>query len=196
MQGIPVTGGVAQQNWRRLALPGRMADTEPVLEVVGPGSGVAESIGPIPCDRQQLAVERRAHLHDPVGHRVREVPVGALPEPVSGHVDRRAEPLLLAPHRGELGAFGRVEDRPGLGAAVVVELGGQCGPVLGRNAFCHRHIRRRGHAASRFNSVSFAATPPTYWPIEPSARTTRWHGITTGRGLRAQALPTARTARG
>ena len=30
----------------------------------------------------------------------------------------------------------------------------------------------------------------------PSARTTRWHGTTTGIGLVAQAVPTARTAFG
>ena len=33
-------------------------------------------------------------------------------------------------------------------------------------------------------------------PIAPSLRTTRWHGTTRGRGFRAHAVPTARTARG
>lgn len=51
-------------------------------------------------------------------------------------------------------------------------------------------------AASRSSNVCFALTPPTYCPMDPSPRTTRWHGITTGSGLCAQAEPTARTARG
>ena len=42
----------------------------------------------------------------------------------------------------------------------------------------------------------FAAGPPRYPPNDPSDRTTRWQGTTTGIGLVAQAVPTARTARG
>jgi hypothetical protein len=43
----------------------------------------------------------------------------------------------------------------------------------------------------------FAAGPPIeYWPIAPSLRTTRWHGTTSGTGLWASAVPTARTAFG
>ena len=37
---------------------------------------------------------------------------------------------------------------------------------------------------------------PAYCPGEPSERTTRWHGSTSGSGLSAHAVPTARTARG
>ena len=51
-------------------------------------------------------------------------------------------------------------------------------------------------AASRSSSADLAAAPPAYCPVDPSDRTTRWHGITTGSGLRAQAVPTARTAFG
>ena len=54
-----------------------------------------------------------------------------------------------------------------------------------------------GHAAaSRVSRAFFASTPPTYWPSEPSLRTTRWQGTTTGMGLVAHAVPTARTAFG
>jgi hypothetical protein len=49
---------------------------------------------------------------------------------------------------------------------------------------------------SKISRVFFASTPPTYWPIEPSLRTTRWQGTTTGMGLVAHAVPTARTAFG
>ena len=49
---------------------------------------------------------------------------------------------------------------------------------------------------SRVSRARFASTPPTYWPIEPSLRTTRWQGTTMGRGLVAHAVPTARTAFG
>jgi hypothetical protein len=49
---------------------------------------------------------------------------------------------------------------------------------------------------SKVSRVFFASTPPTYWPIEPSLRTTRWQGTTTGIGLVAHAVPTARTAFG
>ena len=51
-------------------------------------------------------------------------------------------------------------------------------------------------AASKVRRVLFASTPPTYCPIEPSVRTTRWQGTTTGMGLVAHAVPTARTAFG
>ena len=51
-------------------------------------------------------------------------------------------------------------------------------------------------AASRDSRVCFASTPPTYWPIDPSLRTTRWQGTTIGIGLVAHAVPTARTAFG
>lgn len=56
--------------------------------------------------------------------------------------------------------------------------------------------RRDHHAASRSSSRRLAAGPPRYWPMEPSLRTTRWQGTTTGMGLWAQAEPAARTARG
>ncbi len=49
---------------------------------------------------------------------------------------------------------------------------------------------------SKVRRVFFASMPPTYWPIEPSLRTTRWQGTTTGIGLVAHAVPTARTAFG
>ena len=47
------------------------------------------------------------------------------------------------------------------------------------------------HAASRASSACLAATPPRYWPIDPSLRTTRWHGTTTGTGFVAHAVPAA-----
>ena len=39
-------------------------------------------------------------------------------------------------------------------------------------------------------------TPPVYWPIWPPARSTRWHGTTTGTGLWPSAVPAARNAFG
>ena len=44
--------------------------------------------------------------------------------------------------------------------------------------------------------MRLTSVPPAYWPSVPSLRITRWHGISTGSGLRAQAVPTARTAAG
>ena len=57
-------------------------------------------------------------------------------------------------------------------------------------------IASRHAVPSRVRRICFASTPPTYCPIEPSLRTTRWHGTTTGMGLVAHAVPTARTALG
>ena len=64
-----------------------------------------------------------------------------------------------------------------------------CSPLPGSRPADVRRLRGR-------RSVRLAATPPRYWPIVPSLRTTRWHGTTSGTGLLAQAVPTARTAAG
>lgn len=61
-----------------------------------------------------------------------------------------------------------------------------------------RAVRGPGRQAarSRPRSTRLAPAPPAYPPGLPSERTTRWHGTTTGSGFFAQAVPTARTARG
>src|SRR6266516_858042 len=51
-------------------------------------------------------------------------------------------------------------------------------------------------AASSLRSARLACRPPAYPPSDPSERTTRWQGTTTGNGLVAHAAPTARTAFG
>src|SRR6266403_396248 len=54
-----------------------------------------------------------------------------------------------------------------------------------------------GHAvASMASRARLASGPPTYSPVVPSLRTTRWHGTTSGSGLCEQALAAARTADG
>ncbi len=47
-----------------------------------------------------------------------------------------------------------------------------------------------------FEQRALRGAPKTYPPIVASPRTTRWHGISSGTGLRASALPTARVASG
>src|SRR6202035_2221096 len=55
----------------------------------------------------------------------------------------------------------------------------------------------RGHtAASRCKRARLASIPPRYEPTRPSERITRWQGTTSGSGLVAHAVPTARTAFG
>ena len=53
------------------------------------------------------------------------------------------------------------------------------------------HINASGYAL-----MDFAAGPPAYCPIDPSVRTTRWHGMATATRLEAHAEATARTAAG
>ena len=59
-----------------------------------------------------------------------------------------------------------------------------------------RRPRIRHAAASIDSSSRLASTPPRYWPMDPSLRTTRWQGTMSGRGLVRHAEPTARAARG
>ena len=56
--------------------------------------------------------------------------------------------------------------------------------------------RRRGWCARRAAALSLCSVPNRYRPTAPSARTTRWHGTSSGTGLRASTDATARTARG
>jgi hypothetical protein len=56
---------------------------------------------------------------------------------------------------------------------------------------------RGGHAsASIASKARLASGPPRYPPDEPSLRTTRWQGTTSGTGLWEHALAAARTADG
>ena len=70
------------------------------------------------------------------------------------------------------------------------------------DAVAHRCHRRRtvghggGAAASRSSSRRLVSGPPKYEPGRPSARITRWQGTTSGSGLVAHAVPTARAAPG
>lgn len=91
----------------------------------------------------------------------------------------------------------------GAGSAVVVFVAGDVVASQRRehrphrNGFGHRDPEGGDHATdSSCSSALFASTPPTYCPMLPSLRTTRWHGTTTGSGFFAHAVPTARTARG
>src|SRR5439155_20613905 len=79
---------------------------------------------------------------------------------------------------------------------VAAERAGGCA-LVGLPVRTQQRVRPGGHAApSSVSRARLASTPPTYCPIVPSLRTTRWQGTTTGRGLLAHALPAARTAFG
>ena len=79
---------------------------------------------------------------------------------------------------------------------IAAERAGGCA-LVGLPVRTQQRVRPGGHAApSSVSRARLASTPPTYCPIVPSLRTTRWQGTTTGRGLLAHALPAARTAFG
>lgn len=70
----------------------------------------------------------------------------------------------------------------------------------GRPAISFRRLRGRIRSSKSAPSKvsSFALTagpPPEYSPSRPSILTTRWHGIRSGIGFLAKAVPTARVAR-
>ena len=103
--------------------------------------------------------------------------------------------LQRHPHDGHLRAAVGIEcDQCRVGAGSDEFAGG----VVEFHALFYR-LRARFHSLSRPRGRAASTWPagrPTYWPVDPSERTTRWQGITTGSGLWAQAVPTARTARG
>jgi hypothetical protein len=107
VQRVPVTGDVAQQDRCRLALPGRGAHGQPLLEGVRPGCGAAQPRRPVPRDRQQVRVEGGAQVRDDVGQRVREIAVLTAAEPEPGHVHRGAEPAGVVVERSDVAALGR-----------------------------------------------------------------------------------------
>src|SRR5579863_3021550 len=189
MQGVPVSGLVAQQDRRRPLLPGRVAHIQPFAQGVRPRPRPAELGRPVPGDRQQPAVERRAQLGDQFGQRVPEVPVLAGPEPVPRYVDGGPEHVFPVVQLRDALALGRAEQLRRLGAAVGVQFPGQRRPV---------ETVQPSHTAapSRVSSTRLTSGPPTYLPRVPSLLITRWQGTTTGSGLVEQAVAAARTAFG
>jgi hypothetical protein len=95
----------------------------------GERRGVArEPRGPAVRDRRQPLVERDARCLDQIGQRACEVAVAAVTEAVAGHLDRRAEAILVE-QPGELAALVLVEHGLGDREAPVVELAFQVVPV-------------------------------------------------------------------
>ncbi len=186
VQGVPTARPVAQQQRCRARLPAAVAVLEPVVQPVRPWCPPRQAVRPVPGDREQGRPPRRPQLLDDRWQRVTEVTVLALTEAVPGHVDGRSEPAVVGVEVDELTAGVGLEHVAGDGDADGVEVGVDRLPVEVVEP----------HGASRSSSRRLASTPPRYWPIEPSPRTTRWHGTTIGIGLDAQALPAARTARG
>ena len=127
-----------------------------------------------------------------------EVAILPLAEAVPGHVDGRSEPSVVGVQVGERPARLGLQHLAGDGNAVFVELVVDRLPVevLGVLEVLEVLGVLDVHVASSASSRRLASMPPRYWPIEPSLRTTRWQGTTTGTGFDAQALPAARTARG
>ena len=205
VQRVPVALAVAEQDGRRFALAGLVAHPQPLVQRVRPGGGAAEPRVPVPGDRQEPGVERLLEAL----HRLRvgglEVAVLALAETVPAHVHRRPEQSDLVIQGAEALGLGRGEEVRQQRAAELVHLGRDRVPVAAGDALPPRVGARlvplgaRGGvhaAASRFSSVVLAAGPPTYRPGVPLTGSTRWQGSTTGSGLVAQAVPTARTAFG
>ena len=67
---------------------------------------------------------------------------------------------------------------------------------VGARRFKEKSLPRLQAAASSSSSFLFASAPPRYHSRTPSFRMTRWHAMTTGSGLLAQAHRTARAALG
>src|SRR5258705_13335476 len=79
---------------------------------------------------------------------------------------------------------------------VAAERAGGCA-LVGLSVRAQQRACPGGHVdPSSVSRARLASAPPTYCPIVPSLRTTRWQGTTTGRGLLAHAPPAARTAFG
>src|ERR1022692_4865802 len=198
VQRVPVLLAVLQQDRRRLGLPGRVAHLQPLIQCVRPRGVPAELAVPVTGNGQQVRVERLLQLLDRLGEGAGEVAVLALAEPVPAHDDRRAEVLVTGVEPGDPRALLRGQQLRGQRTAVGIDLLRDEIPVgaVHPPGRWHRVGVGDAHAASNESGACLARGPPRYPPDEPSERTTRWHGTTTGSGLVAQAVPTARTALG
>ena len=102
-----------------------------------------------------------SQLADRLRERVVEVAVAAVAEAVAGHVDRRAEAVVLVEDRDEAAAGVGVEQATGDGTTDVVQAGRHRIPVERIDV---------AHDASNVSRIRLASTPPRYWPIVPSLR--------------------------
>src|ERR1700730_13623993 len=202
MQRVPVTLAVLEQDRGRLGLAGRMADAQPIVEVVGPRGPPAQFGPPFPGDRQQSRVQRLLERLDRLWIRLLEVPVLTFAEPVSAHVDRRAEQVVVEIAPPDCLGLG-VGEQPGQQCATeVVDLSGDCVPVARVDAFLPL---RRSHqnslaaftslGSSKSSRNCLTLSPPAYpvsWPVRWKLRpTTRWHATMMLSGLRPTACPTS-----
>ena len=178
MQRVPVARPVAQQQRRRPRLAGGVAPVEPrrrARRATAP-AGRARSA-------QSRAIGSRCGQNaarssvDDVGQRmVRSSGTGPRRSgggpcrSSSGTGRRRRTASASSAHSSASST------RAGDGTADVVELGA-------RSSAQSSAVDRRCHAGLHASSDRLASAPPRYWPIEPSLRTTRWHGTTTGTGL-------------
>ena len=195
VERVPVLLPVLEQDRGGLGLPGRMAHRQPCIQGVGPWGGTAELVPPVTGDREQVRVQRLLQLLDRFGVGAGEVAVLAFPEAVPAHVDRGAEVLVLLVEAGDPRGLLRGEQPRQQRPPVLIELLGDTVPVAAVDAVSPV-VDGGGHAASRRRRVCLAAGPPTYPPADPSERTTRWQGTTTGSGLVLHAVAAARTALG
>src|SRR4051794_15147904 len=199
MQRVPVALAVPEQDGRRLLLTRVVAHVQPLVEVVRPGRRAAQLRPPVPGDRQQPRVERLLERFDGLGIRLLKVPVLALAEPVSTHVDRRAEQVVVGIESADILRL-RLREQPGQECTTkVVDLSRDCVPVAGGDALLpirRSHQNNLAAFASLGSSNSsrncLRSSPPAYpvsWPFFP---TTRWHGTTMLSGLRPTDCPTSR----
>lgn len=151
VQRIPVAADVPQHQRCGLGLARGMTHFQPLVEVVGPGRRIAEPRCPVARGRQQVPIEDPAEL----GHLFRygrtEVLVGAVAVAVAGHVDGRPEAGVVVPHRQDLCALGRFEQRAGGGATVVVEFLGELRP--GQSVHARGQLRGVVRHAASFGLV-------------------------------------------
>lgn len=80
-------------------------------------------------DPRQVRVERAAQCRDRVRQWMVEIPVASVSEAVAGHLDRRAEVLVVVEQVGELAALALAQQRRRDHVPVGVKLGRQIGPV-------------------------------------------------------------------
>ncbi len=174
---------VAQQQRRGALLAGLVAAVEERAELLRELGGLAEAAGPLVGEPRERRVERVARLLDRIGQRRVEVLVLALAEAVAAHVDRGAE-VAVGVRGGELLALAGAVDRRGLDVALLVEGGGQRGPVELRDAVGDGHTwcnaagygdvsascRSRSSRASETRSVRRTARSSSAGPGRPVSR--------------------------
>lgn len=134
VQRAPIALRVTEQDRGRPGLSSVVAHARPLVQGVRPRGGAAQFRVPVAGDRQQARVERLLQPFHRLGVGDLEVAVLARPEPVPAHVDRCPEVGVALVQIADGSGFGVGEQAREQGAGVLVDFGGDFGPVAGFDA--------------------------------------------------------------